>query len=284
MVDHHKKRIRPRMSDEEYAQWQRLQGKEYTIEGVESEWLHSFADGVDEVANAVKVEGKTAVLCDIHLGVHDKQALIAAMNYIRREKVDTIILNGDTIDGAKISRHAKSLHQPKFTQELELAKTFLTGLRSDFSKARILFKLGNHEDRLYDYMMKNADELAGLIDFNRLLNLENLGIELVESTAFIKHPGTYIVHGHEMKISGGVNPARSLLLKAFDNTVMGHVHKSTSSSGKNLSGVFVRTHTIGCLCKLAMGYMPHSNSNHGFGIIEADGKFRNHWIINGVVE
>lgn len=278
------KNIRPRMDAEDYAQWQRLQGKEVTIDGVESEWLHEFEDGRDEVANAVKVEGKTAVLCDIHLGVHDKQALIAALNYIRREKVDTIILNGDTIDGARISRHPQLPDQPRFMQELELAKAFLKGLRADFPAARILFKLGNHEDRLEAYLMKNAAELAGLVDFNKLLDLENLGIELVSSTGFIKHPGTYIVHGHEMKISGGVNPARSLLLKAFDNTIMGHVHKSTQASGKNMSDIFIRTHTIGCLCKLKMHYMPHSNSNHGFGIIEADGKVRNIWIVNGIVE
>lgn len=272
------------MDEADYAQWQRWQGKEVTLEGTESAWMHEIEDGRDEVANAVKVEGKTAVLCDIHLGVHDKQAIVAALNYIRREKVDTIILNGDTIDGARISRHPKTANQPKFLEELELAKSFLKGLRADFGNARILFKLGNHEDRLHDYLMKQADELAGLVDFKRLLELENLGIELVETTAFMKHPGTYIVHGHEMKISGGVNPARSLLLKAFDNTLMGHVHKTTSSSGKNLSGIFVRTHTIGCLCKLRMSYMPHSNSNHGFAVIEADGKVRNHWIINGTVE
>ena len=280
----HKKKIRPRMNEQEYAEWQRLQGREYTIEGVESDWLHEMEDGRDEVANAVKVEGKTAVLCDIHLGVHDKQALIAAMNYIRREKVDTIILNGDILDGARISRHAKTPEQPRFMQELELCKSFLRGLRADFPNARILYKIGNHEDRFEAYLMKNAEELLGLVDFNKLLDLENLGIELVPSSAFMKHPGTFIVHGHEMRVSGGVNPARSLLLKAFDNTIMGHVHKSSQASGKNLSGVFVRTHTIGCLCKLAMGYMPHSNSNHGFAIVESDGKVRNHWIINGLVE
>lgn len=280
----HKKQVRPRMSEEDYAQWQRLQGNDYTIEGIESAWLHEFEDGRDEVANAVKVEGKTAVLCDIHLGVHDKQALIAALNYIRRERVETIILNGDIIDGARISRHAKSPDQPKFMQELELAKSFLKGLRADFPNARILYKIGNHEDRLEAYLMKNAEELAGLVDFNRLLDLETLGIELVSSTGFIKHPGTYIVHGHEMRVSGGVNPARALLLKAFDNTIMGHVHKTSQASGKNMSGLFIRTHTIGCLCKLSMAYMPHSNSNHGFAVVEADGKVRNHWIVNGIVE
>lgn len=272
------------MDETDYAQWQRLQGKELTIEGVESAWLHEMEDGRDEIANAVKVEGKTAVICDIHLGVHDKQAIVAALNYIRREKVDTIILNGDIIDGARISRHPQTPDQPKFLHELELCKSFLKGLRADFPHARILFKLGNHEDRLEAYLMKNAAELAGLVDFNKLLDLENLGIELVPSTAFMKHLGTYIVHGHEMRVSGGVNPARGLLLKSFDNTIMGHVHKTSQASGKNLSGVFIRTHTVGCLCKLAMAYLPQSNSNHGFAIVETDGKVRNHWIFNGLVE
>jgi hypothetical protein len=87
-----------------------------------------------------------------------------------------------------------------------------------------------------------------------------------------------------MKVSGGVNPARALILKAAANVVMGHVHRTSFASIKSLDGKFYKAYTTGCLCKLRQAYMPHSNSNHGFAIIQENGMVDNLFIENGVVQ
>jgi UDP-2,3-diacylglucosamine pyrophosphatase LpxH len=248
------------------------------------EWLNTFEDGREEVLPVLRIQGKTAVFSDIHLGIHDKAALIAAIQYAKQDRVENIILNGDILDSAQISRHPKHADTPKFLNEIELAKQFLEGLRSEFKDQNIYFKIGNHEDRLERYLMQNADALAGLIDFRKLLKLDDLGIRFVESTQFMKVENTYIVHGHEMKVSGGVNPARALILKAAANVVMGHVHRTSFASIKSLDGKFYKAYTMGCLCKLRQAYMPHSNSNHGFAIIQENGMVDNLFIENGVVQ
>jgi len=281
---------RPRLNHEEYTavlNYRIGKGFEPSPEDkpeVVPEWLNTFEDGREEVLPVLRIQGKTAVFSDIHLGIHDKAALIAAIQYAKQDRVENIILNGDILDSAQISRHPKHADTPKFLNEIELAKQFLEGLRSEFKDQNIYFKIGNHEDRLERYLMQNADALAGLIDFRKLLKLDDLGIRFVESTQFMKVENTYIVHGHEMKVSGGVNPARALILKAAANVVMGHVHRTSFASIKSLDGKFYKAYTMGCLCKLRQAYMPHSNSNHGFAIIQENGTVDNLFIENGVVQ
>jgi UDP-2,3-diacylglucosamine pyrophosphatase LpxH len=281
---------RPRLNHEEYTavlNYRIGKGFEPSPEDkpeIVPEWLNTFEDGREEVLPVLRIQGKTAVFSDIHLGIHDKAALIAAIQYAKQDRVENIILNGDILDSAQISRHPKHADTPKFLNEIELAKQFLEGLRSEFKDQNIYFKIGNHEDRLERYLMQNADALAGLIDFRKLLKLDELGIRFVESTQFMKIENTYIVHGHEMKVSGGVNPARALILKAAANVVMGHVHRTSFASIKSLDGKFYKAYTTGCLCKLRQAYMPHSNSNHGFAIIQENGMVDNLFIENGVVQ
>jgi len=42
-------------------------------------WLDEMPDGRDQSHSLVKIEGKTAVFCDIHFGSHDIVALKAAI-------------------------------------------------------------------------------------------------------------------------------------------------------------------------------------------------------------
>lgn len=247
-------------------------------------WLDEMPDGRDQSHSLVKIEGRTAVFCDIHFGAHDIVALKCAIQAAKREKCINIVLNGDVIDAHRLSRHPQEADAPRFLQELEWTRQFLIGLRSEFPDVRIIFKAGNHEDRLQAYLIKNADAVQELITWPHLLKLDELNIEFVESGQFMKVGKTFIAHGHEFKVSGGINPARALLLKTYSDTAIGHVHRTSFSSGRSLDNKFIKCYSIGCLCKLVMNYMPHSNSNHGFAIIESDGAVKNYIIENGIVQ
>lgn len=291
--DRQKRTIRVSVTPDEYKfvrevlQKQKNAGRKAKIEDFDftlGDWVSHFPDGDEEVANPLRIEGKTAVLSDIHLGVHDKTAMLSALKYVKKERPQNILLNGDIIDSAALSKHERTSTPPTYLYEIELAKTFLQSIRTEFPDARIIYKEGNHESRLSRYIQNRASELEGLVDLYRLLKLQEIGIEYVESARFVLQNKIFIVHGHEMKVSGGVNPARALLLRAFDNCIMGHVHRTSYAHGKNMNGKYIRAWTSGCLCKLQQEYMPHSQSNHGFVVIEEDGTVRNHWVIDGVVE
>jgi predicted phosphodiesterase len=291
--DRQKRNIRVSVTEEEYKLVREIlhktkgvgrKAKVDELSNMLGDWSAEFPDGDDEIRNPLKIEGKTAVLSDIHLGVHDKNAILAALRYIKREKPEVVILNGDVIDSSALSFHARTQSANKYLYEIELAKTFLRSLQIEFPNTKIIFKEGNHETRLSRYIMQKAAELEGVLELTGMLGLQELGIEFVEETRFIQHGKIFIIHGHELKVSGGVNPARALLLRAFSDCIMGHVHRTSFAHGKNMQGRYIRTWTSGCLCKLQQGYMPHSQSNHGFAIIEEDGLVRNHWILDGGVE
>lgn len=247
------------------------------------QWLAEMQDGKNEVDEHINVYGNTAVLCDIHLGFHDIEAIRTCIQYLQREKIDSIVLNGDTIDAHRLSRWAQRKDDIEFTTELQLARNFMDNLKATFPKAKLYFKVGNHEDRLERYIQEKANEFAGLVSWQSLLKLDEKGIQFVDSNQLMLCNGTWIAHGHELKISSGQNPANTILNKTYANTCIGHLHKTHTITRKTLEGNFIRCDVIGTLSKLKRGYMPYSHSNHGFAIIEEDGTMQNLRIDDGKV-
>jgi len=248
------------------------------------EWLIEMQDGKDEVSDHVVIEGNTAIICDVHLGFHDIDAIRACIQYLRKLKVDNIVLNGDTVDAHKLSRWAKRKDDIEFTTELQMARNFIDNLRMTFPKAKIFFKVGNHEDRLEHFIQEKADQFAGIITWQSLLELDKKGIKFVDSNQLMFCHGTWIAHGHEIKVNGGANPAVALMNKTLTNTCMGHLHRTQTIQKKTLEGEFLRADVIGTLSKLKRGYSPYSQSNHGFAFIHEDGEFQNIRIEDGKVK
>lgn len=243
------------------------------------QWLVDMPDGKDENAEIRSIVGKTAILCDIHLGYHDITALQTAIRYIIKENVRNIVLNGDTIDAHKLSRWKKSSDDIEFTMELKLARNFLDNLKLTFPKCDIFFKLGNHEDRLENFILENASVFENIVSWDGLLELKRRNIHLVESLNLLECHGTLISHGHEVKVNGGKNPANALLTKANRNICMGHLHRTHTAVEKiAASNEYIRADVIGTLSKLQRKYAQYTQSNHGFAIIEEDGTMRNHTI------
>jgi hypothetical protein len=165
-----------------------------------------------------------------------------------------------------------------------MARNFIDNLRATFTKAKIYFKVGNHEDRLDAFLQEKADQFAGLITWQSLLELDAKGVKFVDSNQLMFCHGTWITHGHEIKVNGGANPAVTLLNKTLTNTCMGHLHRTQTIHKKTLEGEYLRADVIGTLSKLKRGYMPYSQSNHGFAFIHEDGEFQNMRIEDGKVK
>lgn len=212
---------------------------------------------------------KLAVLSDIHVPYHSIQALTAALDKISDEKPDAILLNGDTIDFYGLSRFMKDPRKRSVAHELQACNEFLDVL-GQFG-AKIIFKLGNHDERYEHYLMHKAPELLGIPEF-KLENLLKAGerkMDVVGEKRVIKANKLNIIHGHEYpSVFSPVNIARGLYMKGKVSAMQGHNHQSSTHVETDMNGDLVTTWSLGCLCELNPAYMPLNKWNHGFAIVD----------------
>lgn len=239
----------------------------------------------------IKGAHRTLILSDIHIPYHDEVALQAAVEYGKKQKPDIVILNGDIGDFYAVSRHDKDPRRC-LAEELEAVRQFLFWLRKQFPKARIIFKTGNHEQRLERFLMKNAPVLLGTSDFEipTLLRFSELGIEAVGSLNMIRLGKLCIYHGHELPqgMSSPVNPARGMWMRVQETLLCGHWHRVSEHVEKlGISGKTVSCWSTGCLCDMRPSYCIINRWSHGFAFVTTDSKgefeVQNKRIIRGKV-
>ena len=235
----------------------------------------------------IDTPGRWLVLSDIHIPAHNRQAIELAVEQGRREGVAGVLLNGDLMDAHEISDHDKDPSAPRYVREVELGGQFLRWLREQFPAARIVFKHGNHDERADRYIFNRAPALFGLeaVTLRGLLNLEAVGVETVSGRRVVKLGKLHVVHGHEYKGGGGVNPARWLYLRARSVAMTSHFHRTSEHHAKDISGKYEAAWSTGCLCDLRPLYFPLNEWNHGWAVVEVagDGEFgvRNMRMFNG---
>jgi predicted phosphodiesterase len=230
---------------------------------------------------------KIGILSDIHVPFHSLEALTCAIKYLREQEIDCLYLNGDTFDFYSISRHEKEKDLRDFPREIEMARNFLQKLRDIFPTIPIYFKAGNHENRFQRYLFSQAEEFAGLheLQFDKFFRMDHLKIEWVEDWQGMEMGDLLVCHGHEI-MAGGMNPSQTTFNKTFCNTLIGHVHRTTSTIKKNGFKKFIHSYSTGCLTHLSPKYYPFAQHNHGFALVEiTDGlsKVRNLMIKDGKI-
>lgn len=245
-----------------------------------------------------KVEFDCAlVLCDIHLPYHDLTSLQAAIDYGKKRGVDCIILNGDTLDCYSASDFCKDPNFWDSAQEQTQGVQFLEYLREKFPKTQIIFKEGNHEERLWRYAAVKTPSLCNCVQIDGktpmvglagFLPFERLGVALVDNKQPIQVcDKLYILHGHEFPtpMTSPVNPARGLFMQAKANACAGHLHQTSAHTEAGL-GAPISCFSFGALCHMRPRYRPLNKWNTGFGVIETN---RGNWsvenkkIINGSI-
>jgi len=260
-----------------------------------SEYMRQYMQKGESMAHSVwnlpEQFKKVLVLSDIHIPYHKLEAIETALDYGFKEGIDCIYLNGDVIDFAKISRWAKDPLLKTAAVEVAEARLFLEGIVS--LGLPVYFKLGNHEDRWNRYIIDNAPELHDLdvLQIRKVLHLDALGIELIESRQRAKFGKLNVIHGHEFgkSVFSPVNPARGLFLRAKASVLAGHFHQTSAHHENDINAKQTACFSSGCLCDLQPDYRPFAFTkwNHGAAIveIEEDGNFSvdNFRIIEGKV-
>lgn len=218
----------------------------------------------------IDTPGNWLILNDLHMPHSDDTTVTAAIRAAKKAKVVGILLNGDIMDSAEISRHDRDAESEDYCTEIAMVREFLAMIRNEFKDARIVYKAGNHEERLDSYIMKNAPAFKDLEGFNlpSLLHLEEQGIAWVKDRRVIKLGKLNVIHGHEYNGSGGVSPARWLYLRAGDCAIMGHCHRTSEHHKREITDYNVATWSIGCACHLKPRWCSQNEWNHGFAIVE----------------
>lgn len=217
-------------------------------------------------------EGLWLHLCDLHIPYHDIFAIEAAIEMGCKRKVDGVFLNGDALDSHELSRFDKDPNKPRYVKEIEAWFQFAEYLRYKFPKAQIVYKIGNHEERLDSYLMQRAPALLGLeeVQLSKIMKLENYGIEFVGDKRVVRFGKLNAIHGHEYKpnIMAPVNPARGLFLRTKGLAACGHFHQTSEHHEPTITGKPQGCWSVGCLCQLNPQYMPLNKWNHGFALID----------------
>lgn len=217
-------------------------------------------------------QSRILIINDLHFPYQNNEAIILALDYGKKKKVDCILINGDLMDQANISRHQRDWRARSIAEEFEAVRVFLKSLRSHFPKCKIVYKHGNHDERWEKYLYNKAPEIFDVNDFQLeiLLKLGELKIETVKDKRPIKMGKLIALHGHELAGggAGGVNPSRATFLKTLDSVIVGHYHKTSQHTETTMSGEVISVNSTGCLCDLNPLYMPINKHNLGFAYCE----------------
>lgn len=219
----------------------------------------------------VKKGDRIIILSDIHFPYQHNAALIEALQYTKKSKPTHILLNGDIMDCHQISHFLKDPEKKNFDEEIDIVITFLERLRKTFPKTPIIYKIGNHEERYYKYLLQNPQlHKIKKFSFENLMGLSAMKIDLVDNKRVIRIGKLNAVHGHEFghQIFSPVNPARGLFLRGKTNTIAGHHHVTSSHGEKTLDDKQIATYSMGCLCDLKPEYRPINSWNHGFARVD----------------
>ena len=235
-------------------------------------------------------QSRVLIISDLHFPYQHNEAIKLALDYGLKKKVNCILINGDLMDFANISRHERDWRHRSLQEEFEAARAFLSGLRKLFPKAKIVFKEGNHDERWEKFLYANAPEVFGDPEY-RLdvrLRLAELKIDYVKDKLPVKIGRLTVLHGHELQGGGGVNPARATFLKTIDNVLIGHCHRTSTHLEKTLSDKVLAASSAGCLCGMYPMFARVNKWNLGFVYVDheiSNGEYvlYNKVIINGKV-
>lgn len=220
-------------------------------------------------------------LYDIHLPNHSEENIALALDYAQsRHKIDTVVIGGDFLDCAGISRWKKDPYGTMpLHEEIARGVAWLEELRGRFPGAEIVILKGNHEDRLQNYLWNQAAEISKLkgLKLQDQLELDRLRVRYVDNLDRVQRgEGVYsigklnILHGHELGICPNVNPARQYFLRALDNIICGHVHKVDEFFARSVAGKTMGAWVCGPLCDMTPEYRPLNPWVAGFALAHFD--------------
>ena len=215
-------------------------------------------------------------LFDIHHPLVDWPTLNAALDFLKRERVDILILGGDNLDCGPISRHTKGkpLLRPRGQMKRDLdtfdAKVLRAAEKALAKTAVKVWLTGNHEDWAAQ-LIEEQPELEGLLDFPAYLRLKERGWTVKPQGGHFKHGHLKWIHG-DVLTGNGVTACKKALDTYVESVVFGHFHTFASATKvlPHSAKYKWRAWTTGCVGRLDHAYLKKAPTGwlNGFAITE----------------
>lgn len=168
-------------------------------------------------------------------------AHLAFVELAKKLQPDVIVLNGDLMDGASISRHPPNgwEERPTVEQELITIQQRLSEIEKASPNAERFWTMGNHDQRFDANLAKNAPMFQGITGFSLKDHFPSwtfcvsLWVEGAERPIMIKH----------IPVNSGVHAGYNSALKSGTHFVSGHTHQMECKSWSDYTG-----HRYGVQC------------------------------------
>jgi len=197
----------------------------------------------------------------------------AFVKLVKKHKPDIIVMNGDAFDGASISRYPKAgyptFEMPTVKQELEAVSDRLGEIEKVAGNAKLVFTMGNHDQRFEAKLANQAPEFQGVAGFSlkehfpRWIFCMSM---MVNKNLMVKH-----------RYHSGIHATYSNALKSGVSICTGHLHRLQATIVSDYSGSRWGIDS-GTLCETdgdQMSYGEGNPANHcsGFATLTlVDGK------------
>jgi len=215
---------------------------------------------------------KYLIANDFHGIFRDKKTCKMLFNFIKREKPDSIILNGDIVDFYSISKFDKDPSRKEDLQyELDDTYNLLVDIRNAAPQAAVRYTEGNHEARLTKYLWSKARALASLrsLEIEKLLGLKELNISYHKGGIWVGD--LFVYHGSLIRTKSALT-AHAEMAKNGCSGISGHSHRDGKAAVRQRGGQLVWFENF-CMCGLNPEYIEGiANWTQGWSVVTLQGK------------
>ena len=215
---------------------------------------------------------------DAHHPYCDRRAYDLALNVALQGKYNLkgILLGGDFGDHYGISRYKKDpTNIFSWKEECFAISEELKALKKIQTDIEIVYIGGNHEHRLYNFLIDNAPQMLDGTTYEEIFHLKELGIQYItygpEQEFWV--PDTNVMVRHE-PLAGGKFPSLASISEANASVIFGHHHRRQFAAKNIIKDKTIREgHSVGWLgdrekYPQVFGYLKTANQwQHGFCLI-----------------
>ena len=217
----------------------------------------------------INFQGTMAVLNDSHNPFQDQRVLREVELFLQELQPDLIVYPGDMGDFYLLSKFDKNPKRADSLQsDLNSTAQLFKRHRELLPNTRMIFELGNHEDRLRKFLWSKSPAMASLdcLTVEGLYKLKENEVECVDYEDGILFNNNFMVtHGDLIRAHSSYT-AKGMSDKHGGCGIHGHTHRLGSHYKRNRFGVYGWWEN-GCLCSLDPDWVSNPNWQQGFSLV-----------------
>jgi predicted phosphodiesterase len=183
------------------------------------------------------------VVSDVHIPAHDSRAWKLVLDIAEDIQPAKFVILGDYEEAAALSSHGPVHPDIQFTLEDEFhaCNAELDEIQRRLPNTKIIFVQGNHSFRLDRYILNKAPAFWNILTAEKMLRLEDRGIEYVPYNKPYRIPGTNTYLQHSPPSYSETAAYTSMKKKPGASFVYGCTHRAMAHHAPDMRG---EIHTV----------------------------------------